>query len=272
MTMSAIRDLGALCGLVISCHAPLWCQASLTGHVRNKNGNSGINGASVSVSEGGRSATTNTDGWYRISGLKLGQKVHAVYQKAGYGPSSGDVTLSDKETVCDVPLYQEWGTATVGYYGTIFVSARKSADSAVDSQTRSRIYTIAWNDLDSSALSPKAKAAAAYEFQNVIDVQSFYAPGSLRDYGQVNVSTISNVETDFGKAIRGEGRITRTASVPPSVAADIAAKELYDWGNPHEMPAVFLVDFKERYGTKATDILQYRVAKGNSAGQRKLCQ
>jgi hypothetical protein len=263
--MSNMQFRSAVLAIVISlCLPSLWCQqATLTGVILDHKDSKPIESAEVVIANSTKSATSNSEGKYVISGLPLGGKVKAVYKAGGYGARPEDITLTNENTEHNEALDQD--VVLVSYWDGLADTLVKSGSR--DGQTRSKEFWAAWKEVDDSTLSPEAKAAAARSFLKVLgpglaSPADPDAANSLRAYSTVEGNRISDAKVDFQTAITGTGTLRgKNALVPGNVAADIAAQQINVKGSP-EVPKDFLGDFKVVYGAKAASALVDKTAIG----------
>jgi hypothetical protein len=263
--MATMQFRSAFPAIVISLYLPsLWCQqATLTGIIRDHKTNKPLDGAGVIIANSTKTATSNSEGEYRVSGLPLGGKVMAVYKMDGYGARLEEITLTKQNTEHDEPLYQDLVLVS-DWDG---VTRTLAASSAKDPATRRSGFWAAWKEVDDSSLSPEAKAAAAHSFLKVLGPGLAGATdpdsaSSLRAYSTIDRSRISDAKADFQTAITGTGTLRgKNALVPGNVAADIAAQQINEQGSP-EVPKDFLGDFRVVYGAKAASALVDKAAIG----------
>jgi hypothetical protein len=254
--------------LVISLGLPsLWCQqATLTGIIRDHQSKKPIESAEVAIANSTKTATSNSEGKYVVSGLPLGAKVEAVYKAGGYGARPVEITLTQATTEHDEALYQD--LVQVSYWDDVANTLVKPG--AGTGQTRSNEVWAEWKKVDGSTLSPEAKAVAARSFLKVLGsgLEGAKDPDSatsLSAYSTVDQNRISDAKADLQTAIQGNGTLRgRNALVPGNVAADIAAQQII-LKKGSDVPKDFLGDFKDVYGAKATTTLIDKMAIGKTA-------
>jgi len=251
---------------IITSATPSWCEeAKLTGYVRDKRNNSPINGADVMIAATKRTATTNSDGRYVVTGLPRGQKVRAVYRKGGYEAKPQDVVLSAEENTVTVELRRDIDDAA--YWTDVFKSVKQKAESSGGGP---EIYAQEWKDVEDSTLSPETKAMAARQLLGIMSpVRPSETPETLTAYGKIDALQIYAAQAEFHKAIEVDGHLRLndatdpkgTVRLHPKVAADIAAKQIEDAPAVSKKTGTFLTDFEHIYGKEAAADVRERVAK-----------
>ncbi len=255
-----------LVGLVLTvawCATATWCQtASLTGLVTERGSvpPRPINGADIIISEKAR-GTSGPDGKYLIDNLNKGAKLSVIYKKQGYGPKSETVMLTDVQTTHNVGLFKN--TIDINYWSGRSRTVRDIAQvQGTDPQTQSKIYSIEWDEIEASRLSPEAKASAARQFSAVMP-STILPPKSLRAYSKVDTQLFGQTEENFQLAINGRANISvDTTAIPGEVAGDIAAKQIdqYEKDSKKSVVPKFFKDFSHIYGMDAGTKLKGQVA------------
>jgi hypothetical protein len=243
-----------LAGLLLPWAPSLWSQASLTGKITEKLNGAPINGVMVVLEHPNKIVISNGDGEFKIDGLQEGLKIHALYKKAGYGSCFRDVALTGPKTDGSVGLYKN--LTKPSYWSGVSKSIEAGAQ---DPAAKRNAYERAWIEINDSTLTPEAKVAAAHQFQTGMGsvASDNAALASLQAYSLLDKSDIAQANKEFHKAISGSTKLNGTRiELPGTVAADVAAQQLYQAKKSGDIPKEFLSDFKTAYGDQATVALE----------------
>jgi len=262
--MKKVRIQFASVAVALLCCGPVWSQtATLTGYVLDRENDQPIDGARVSIVGSPRPVLSNGDGKYTIPGLTRGKKVSVTYAADGYGtPEKPDeVSLDKNPTEHTIHLYKN--IPLQAYWIDVSKAVQGEAEDT-QPQIRWHVYGEAWKDVEGSTLSAEAKWSAAHAFAAKLSPEAFAALASFQAYSKTDLDSILKAKDEFGIAIDGNLKLQRQkAVVPGSVAADIAAQQLYRRNSPAEIPDNFFQDFKGIYGDKAANMLKDKVTLQN---------
>ncbi len=240
-----------------------WCQDSeLKGVVQDAANNKAIAGTDVRVEnsqgkEVGKSIT-NADGQYRITGLKRNSRVNTYYSRNGYvphprGPEA--VLLSDASNTKNVQLLLDTHEAV--YWVQWSTKVKTAVDkSTPDKGQRLEQYRNVWSWLGASGLSAPAQGQAARGF--VATAPDLLRSTELGGFASVDIDTLEKADAEIRAAINGQGKLSNSYSLPPDVAASIAANELKDSDPATRLQ--FSNEFKKVWGSSGEQELLFKLS------------
>jgi len=210
-----------------------WGQDSeLKGVVQDAANSQPIAGTDVRVKdlqgkEVGKSLT-DADGQYRITGLKFNSRVNTYYSKGGYVPhprGPEEVLLSGATNTRNVKLLKD--TSEGDYWVKWSTKVSTAVDkSTSDNRQRLQHYDNVWSLLGATGLSLRARGQAARGF--VAADPALLRSTELGSFASVDIDTLEKADAEIRAAVNGQGKLSNSYSLPPDVAASIAASELKD--------------------------------------------
>ena len=248
-----IQLLAILCTPIVA-----WSQSvSLDGIVTDKFSQSPIVGAQIII--GKRTlGISGAGGKYSVALNKHG-KMSVLYRQIGYADHSDDLLISGPEKH-DVELIKN--TTSILYWK----GAAHSVQSNALGTGRGDTAALTWGEIDSSNLSPEAKAIAAQQLFPVFP-SAAKAPETLKGYKTVDLTTIKKSSKSFDDSLDGSLPSCDATSNPPqlpaNVAADVAAERVvnYEKSQNKTVPQDFYDCFLHNYGSAAGARLKHQVNK-----------
>ena len=253
---------------------PLSCQTAqtvdLTGTVSDAVTQTPIAGADVALRGSSRKLltkiVTGSDGKYKASGFKPGDKVAIYYQHGGYLPRPAGpviVILATKKNVKDLQLMQDSKQAAY------WLRWAKQAKSSVDSQTddakqRYALYNQSWSSLDILGFSSFSQALAARQIAEATPEATHSR--QLMSFASVDLDILEQADPTIRAAVDGHGELSQKYSIPPDVAVSIAASELKKKGSAAPQPN-FMKSFGDFWGQEATRDLSRALSTSPAKGE-----
>lgn len=235
----------------------VWAQqATLTGVITDRFSGKAIVGARVVIG-GAKSGISGPQGDYRVDNLHDGESISVVYEKESYGEKKERVTLTGPQTQKDVILWPDT-TNNVVWVELAQNVGSKAADLR-DSTAKSKVFAQTWEEIDSSGISPEAKAAAAQALASAVPNGSS-VPAGLKAYTKVDSKSIGTAEAQIQQALAGTNMPAERA-VPPKVATDIAVSQVEKQEKTSSQPVdqKFYANFGKVYGDAASTELRNTV-------------
>jgi hypothetical protein len=198
---------------------------------------------------------SNAKGQYSVVGLARGSRVNLSYHCEGYLPYPGgplQVILAAAQNTKVVPLYRK--TDDPDYWGRWSKKIKTAVDAlTTNPEKRTKTYDETWSSLGHLGFSAMAQAVAARQLVGVVPSAS-YSP-QLQSFASVDLDQLRQADANIRAAVNGHANLTKY-SIPPDVAATIAADELKKKGpETQELPA-FRKDFQTTWGRQGNKALE----------------
>jgi hypothetical protein len=243
-----------------------WCQDSeLKGVVQDAANSQAIAGTDVRVENGqgtvvGKSIT-NADGQYRITGLKRNSRVTTYYSRGGYVPhprGPEEVLLSSASNTKNVQLLRD--TSEAVYWVQWSTKVKTAVDASTsDKGQRLEQYKDVWSWLGASGLSAPAQGQAARGF--VAIAPDLLRSTEIESFASVDLDSLDKGDADIRAAVNGQAKLSNRYSLPPDVAASIAANELNKRKNSDAATKLqFSNEFKSVWGSSGEQELQFKLS------------
>lgn len=234
------------------------CQIfSLSGQVKEKYHQTPIEGAQICVGDQVLGISGH-DGTYSVN-LHNHGKIVVVYKQVGYVAQPYGLIVSGA-TKNDAELYKSGANAD--YWSDAAQIVKMDAAHKLNPMD---VYTKAWLQIDSSGLSPEAKAEAAKQLFNVLPAPN-QVPPTLAAYKATDTLNMQDSAKFIDQAILSTDKL-KFVTVPAPVAADIAATQVtrFEKTKNAKVGPKFFEDFNEKFGDDASERLKTQVKQNEAA-------